>query len=344
MTRPPVHLVAVGTALPGPPIDNATLAARFGLPQVWQQWVDTFVGTRSRHYAVDLETGEVRYTLADLAETAGRRALATAGIDATAVELMVMSTSSPDLLMPATVNQVADRLGIDGIPTFQLQSGCAGAVQALEVASRMLGTGDYGNALVLGGDTSAKHFDAQMNSADLPAEAQINGLLFGDGAGAAVLSAEPVYGAPVLCGIFTRLVGLGRSPGQVVDWYSWGHRTSDRPPVVEDFKAVEQWAPQMAADALDELLDGLGWKKPDLDYLLPPQLSGRMTERVLDELSVPAEPISRVLEIGNTGNAIPYFQLEQVLPRLSDGDRLAGISVEASKWVIAGYALEMAAD
>ncbi|RFS86726.1 3-oxoacyl-ACP synthase [Actinomadura spongiicola] len=344
MDRPDIHLLAVGTSLPGPAVDNATLAARFGLPRAWEQWIDTFVGTRSRHYAIDLETGERRYTLADLAEAAGRRALAAAELDPAEVDVVVMSTSSPDMLMPATVNVVADRLGVDGVPTFQLQSGCAGAVQALEVAAQMLRCGPHRRALVLGGDTSAKHFDVGMRAPDVPMEAQVNGLLFGDGAGAAVLGTGPAYGSPVLRGVFTRLVGRDRSPGQTVEWFSWGDRTMDRPPVTEDFKAVEESAPRMAAEALDEVLDGVGWKKSDLDYLLPPQLSARMTERVLEELDAPgAEPVSRVLEIGNTGNAIPYFQLEQVLPRLADGDRLAGVSVEASKWIKAGYALEMAA-
>lgn len=343
MTRPPVHVLAVGTALPGPLIDNETLAKRFALPQVWVQWIDVFVGTRSRHFAVDLESGEIRYSLADLVETAARRALTGADVPASAVDLMVMSTASPDMLMPATVNLVADRLGIDGIPTFQLQSGCVGAVQALELASRLLATGDYRNALVLGGDTSAKHFDVSMDVAQVPPEAQINGLLFGDGAGAAVLSIDPVYGTPVLRDVFTRLVGLNRTPGQLVDWYSWGHRTTDRPPVSEDFKAIEQWGPPMAVETVDELMDRLDWKKSELDYLLPPQLSGRMTERVVESLAISAEPVSRVVEIGNTGNAIPYFQLERLFPQLSEGDRVAGVSVEASKWIKAGYALEMVA-
>jgi 3-oxoacyl-[acyl-carrier-protein] synthase-3 len=342
MERPEIHVLGVGTALPGPAVDNATLAQRFGMPAVWQQWIENHLGTRSRHFAVDLETGEIRYSLTDLAETAGRRALSAANVNASDVDLLVLSTASPDMLMPATVNMVADRLGINDIPTFQLQSGCVGAVQALELAGQMITAGPYRTVLVVGGDSSAKHLDVSMDLGSVPAEVQINGLLFGDGVGAAVLSPEPVYGSPVLRGVFTRLVGMHRPPGQMVDWFSWGSRTGDTPPVAEDFKAIEESAPKMAAEALEELLAGLGWAKSEIDWLLPPQLSVRMTERIVGALAVPAaDQVSRVAEIGNTGNAIPYFQLEQLMPQLTPGDRAVGVSIEASKWLKAGYALEL---
>jgi acetyl-CoA carboxylase carboxyltransferase component len=70
--------------------------------------------------------------------------------------------------MPATVNLVADRLGVDGIPTFQLQAGCSGAVQALEVACHFLAASEHRTALVIGGDTTAKHLDTNLDIASLP--------------------------------------------------------------------------------------------------------------------------------------------------------------------------------
>jgi 3-oxoacyl-[acyl-carrier-protein] synthase-3 len=339
-----IRILGVGTALPGPPVDNARLAERFGMPVVWQQWMETYVGTRSRHFCRDLDTGEVRYTLTDLAESAGRRALAAADLTGDDVDAVVMSTASPDALMPATVNMVADRLGIDDVPTYQLQSGCTGAVQAMEVAGRMLRTGDCRTVLVLGGDSSAKHLDVTMDIRDVPPEVQINGLLFGDGAGAAVLSTQPAEAAPVLLGVFTRLIGRNRAPGQTVEWFSWGDRAtaSQRLPVTEDFKAVEESAPKMAIEALEDLLGRVSWTRSQVDYLLPPQLSAKMTARIVEALGLPAaDPVSRVAEIGNTGNAIPYFQLEQLLPRFAPGERAVGVSVEASKWIKAGYAVEV---
>jgi len=336
-----IHIRAVATALPGPAVDNATLTERFGMSAAFEQWIDAFVGTRRRHFAVDLETDEVRFTLADLAADAGARALAAARVGPSDVDLMVMATSSPDALMPATVNVVADRLGIDGIPTYQLQSGCAGAVQALDVAGQLLRSGRYTTALVLGGDTCAKHLDLTVDGATLAPAEQINGVLFGDGAGAAVLSTRPAPGAAVLRHAFVQLVGLRRPPGQVVTWSGRARRPSDGPPVVEDYKAIEESVPVLAVEALHRILDELDWKDSEVDYLLPPQLSGRMTERITARLDLPhAREISCVADIGNTGNALPFFQLELALPRMVTGDRAVGVAVESSKWIKAAFAVE----
>jgi 3-oxoacyl-[acyl-carrier-protein] synthase-3 len=337
-----IRVVAVGTALPGPPVDNATLVRRFGMPAVWEQWIDAFVGTDTRHFARNLETGEVRYSLTDLCETAGRRALTAAGLTGADIDLVVLGTATPDLLMPSTACLVADRLGIDGVPAYQMQSGCTGALQALDVAAQALAGGRCRTALVLGADTSAHHLDLDLNLADAPPEVQVNAMLFGDGAGAAVLDTRPGEGSPVLRHVSCKLVGLGREPGQVIPWYGPAERIPDELPVSEDFKGVEQSAGPMAERALADLLDLLEWKRTEIDYLLPPQLSGRMTKRVVDALDMDgAKVVSRVTEIGNTANALPFFQLERLLPLLEPGDRAVGLSVEASKWIQASYAVEM---
>jgi 3-oxoacyl-[acyl-carrier-protein] synthase-3 len=341
MTFPDTYIRSAGTALPGPAIDNATLTKRFGMPTVWEQWIDGFVGTRTRHFAVDLETGEVRYSLADLCHAAGARALVAAGLQPLDVDLLVLGTSSPDQLMPATVNIVADKLGIDRVPTYQLQSGCAGAVQALDVARQMLRSGGHRTALVFGGDTCAKHLDVKMDVAALSPAEQINGVLFGDGAGAVVLSTEPGPDAVLLHRASVELVGLGRPPGQVVSWSGRAVRPADGPPVSEDYKAIEESVPLLAAEALQDILEELDWDDSDLDFLLPPQLSGKMTARITEHLELPhAREISCVVETGNTGNALPFFQFERLLPRMNAGDRAVGVAVESSKWIKAAFAVE----
>ncbi|HEX6526876.1 MAG TPA: 3-oxoacyl-ACP synthase III family protein [Streptosporangiaceae bacterium] len=343
MDSPDIYILSVGTALPGPAVDNATLTRRFNMPEAWEQWIDHFVGTRARHFAVDMQTGEVRFSLTDLGETAGRRALAAAGVPPADVDLIVMGTSSPDQLMPATVNMIADRLGIDRARTYQLQSGCTGAVQALDVAYHMLRSCGLRNALVLGADSCAKHFDIHMDVASLPPAAQINGALFGDGAGALVLSTGASPGSAILRHVLLKLVGLNRPPGQVVEYFGAAHRDSGRLPVAEDYKAIEESVPVLAAETLKELLDEMDWQESEVDYLLPPQLSGRMTARITEHLDVSqATEVSCVAEIGNTGNALPFFQLERALPRMIAGDRAIGIAIESSKWIEAGFGLEKA--
>ncbi|MFJ8854017.1 3-oxoacyl-ACP synthase III family protein [Streptomyces sp. NPDC102437] len=231
-----------------PAIDNSALARRFGMDALWEQWVDAFIGTRSRHLAIDLDSGELAVSLAELAAEAGSRALAAAGLEPGEIDVLVMGTATPDQLMPATVNLVADRLGINDVPTYQLQSGCCGAVQALDVGRRMLQSAGHTNALVLGGDVCAQFFDLDADLMSLRPEELVNAVLFGDGAGAAVLTTEPAPGRPVIRRVLNRLIGLGQQPGQVLRWYG---PAQGKPPegagVAEDYKAIEERVPTKPA-------------------------------------------------------------------------------------------------
>lgn len=338
-----IYIRSVGTALPGPPIDNATLAGRLGMSGQWEQWVEKFIGTRSRYFSVDLNTGEPRCSLASLCRDAARKALSGGGFSFRDIDLVVMATATPDLLMPSTVNVVADELGIDGVPTYQLQSGCTGAVQALSTARHMLLTGDYRSALVIGGDIGARYYEFDRDFSRLPPDEMVHYVLFGDGAGALVLSTEPGPGALAVRNVFTRLTGLGRSPGQTLDWFGPADRRVSRKAASEDYKAIEELVPDLTVEVKDEICDRIGWKDADVDFLLPPQLSGRMSGLLVKRLAMPdATEISCVHETGNNGNATPFFQLERAFDQMADGQRSLSICIESSKWIKAGLAAEKA--
>ncbi|MEV8361734.1 3-oxoacyl-ACP synthase III family protein [Streptomyces niveus] len=337
-TTPTSYLASVGTALPGDPVDNATLSKVLGINE---EWIEVFIGTRTRYFARDLGTGVVRWSLADLCAQAAERALAAPGVDPSEIEFIVLGTATPDTLMPATVNHVADQLGLDQIPTFQLQSGCAGAVQALGVAQSMIASGQYRTGLVIGGDVCSKHLDLQRDMSGAAPGDLVNYVLFGDGAGAAVLTDEPRGQGVALRQVLNRFTGLGRAPGQVIEWFGLADRYDDRQALVEDYKAIEESVPVMAVEILWEMLGELDWEADQLDYLLPPQLSGRMTRRITEELDVPtATDISCVADTGNNGNALPFLQIEKLLERMSGGERALAVAVESSKWIKAGFALE----
>jgi 3-oxoacyl-[acyl-carrier-protein] synthase-3 len=336
-----IHLRAVGTALPGPPIDNAALARRLGMGERWQEWIEAFIGTRSRHLSVDLDSGEQRATLGDLCHDAAHAALSAGGFEPEDVDVVVLATATPDLLMPATVNVVADTLGVDGVPSFQLQSGCTGAVQALSLAERMLAGDGPRTALVIGGDISARYFDFDADLTRLPPDEMVHYVLFGDGAGAAVLSTEPGPDSVTVRHLFTRLDGLGRAPGQTLDWFGPVDRDSDRKFASENYKAIEELVPPMTVGAKEEVCALLGWTESDIDFVLPPQLSGRMSARLFEELAIPgAKDVSCVAETGNNGNATPFFQLEHAFREMAPGQRALGVCIESSKWISAGFALE----
>lgn len=339
----PVRILAVGTALPGPPIDTAALAACFGMDQAWRQWVDTFIGTKTRHLAVDLTTGQIRHSLADLGEQAARTAIDRARISVEDVDVIVLGTATPDELMPATVNVIADRLRINDIPTFQLQSGCSGAVQTFDVAHALLTTGRYRTALVIGADVIAKHYDVTADLSKVPPAELVNYVLFGDGAGAAVLTTEDVPEAPVVRAVLTRLTGLDREPGQVLRWYGLADKDTGERPAREDYKAIEESVPVLAVEIVEELLEDLDWTREDVDYLLPPQLSATMAEKIANRLDFPAaKEISCVVDVGNNGNALVFFQLEELLSTMSAPAKALAVAIESSKWIKAGLALEAA--
>ncbi|MFC4147274.1 3-oxoacyl-ACP synthase III family protein [Micromonospora mangrovi] len=338
MAEPTVCVAGVGTALPGPPVDNATLAARLGLDA---RWIDTFIGTRTRHFAVDLPSGKQLATLADLAEEAAAEAMRRADVVAGEIDFVVLATASPDELMPATVNRVADLLGVDRVPTYQLQSGCAGAVQALDVGRMLLGGAEHRTGLVIGGDVCARHMRLDRDFHRAPSAELVNYVLFGDGAGAVVLSTDDRPGAPALRAVRHRVTGLRQAPGQVIRWFGEADRDTDVRGFEEDYKAIEERVPELAEQALWELLDATGWRPEELAYLLPPQLSGRMTRLIRQRMGVPdAEEVSCVEATGNNGNALPFLQLERLVERIAGGERAVAVCVEASKWIMGGFALE----
>ncbi|MFC3575162.1 3-oxoacyl-ACP synthase III family protein [Streptomyces yaanensis] len=335
-----VYLSSVGTALPGEPVGNAELARVLGANE---EWIEVFIGTRTRHFARDLATGEVRWSLADLCAMAADRAVRAAEVALEDIEFVVLGTATPDTLMPATVNNVTDQLGLDQVPTFQLQSGCAGAVQALSLGRTLITSGEYRTGLVIGGDVCSKHLDTGRDLTKAAPSDLVNYVLFGDGAGAAVLSDEPSGEQVALRHVLNRFTGLGRKPGQVIEWFGLADRHDDRQALTEDYKAIEEQVPVMAVEILWELLGELDWSVDDLDYLLPPQLSGRMTRKITEQLDVPgATEISCVAETGNNGNALPFLQIERLLEKMTAGQKALAVAVESSKWIKAGFALEKA--
>ena len=336
-----IYVESAGTALPGLPVDNAALTRRFGMSDQWEEWIRTFLGTQTRHLAIDLDSGERRGTLAELCELAARRALDAAGLAAADIDLVVLGTTTPDHLLPTTACAVAELLGINGVPVLQLQSGCSGSFQALDLANRLLTTGAYRRALVLGGEMFEKYFDLDQDFSRLPPEQLINYMLFGDGAGALVLGAEPRGAATALRLTSAKATGQGRPPGQTLEWYGSADRRSDRELASEDYKAIAESVPRMSREILDQVLSEVGWARADVDYILPPQLSGRMTGRVVDALDlVGSKEVSCVTRIANTGNAALFFQLERALALMGSGSRAIGISVESSKWIRAAFAIE----
>ncbi|MFI9024300.1 3-oxoacyl-ACP synthase III family protein [Streptomyces sp. NPDC053560] len=336
--RPTVaHIAAIGTALPGEPVDNESLGRLFG---VSGEWVDIFVGTRTRHFARDITCGTDVHSLTDLCVEAADRALAAARLEPSDIDFLVLSTMTPDMLLPTTATRVADRLGLNYVPAYQLHAGCSGPVQILELAQSLIRSGRHAG-LAIGGDVMSRCLDVRRNLAELPTEELVNYLLLGDGAGAAVLTAEPLGERLAVRGVLHQFAGRGRPSGQVIDCCRYAARERERVTTYEDHNAIEESVPSLSAEIMWDLLDSLGWNLHDVSFLLPPQLSGRMTERVMKHLDVTGvREVSCVTDTGNTGNALAFLQAARLLPDMRRGQRALSLAVESSNWIKAGLALE----
>jgi 3-oxoacyl-[acyl-carrier-protein] synthase-3 len=335
-------IIGVGEFLPGDPVTNEKMEKVFGLRA---DWVDLAIGTRTRHFAVDLESKQVRFRLADLCERAARGALESAGAAAEDIDAIVLSSATPDHLMPATVNVVAERLGIDQVATFEIQSGCAGAIQAVLVAKALLETGAFRTVMTISGDTSYKFIDFSRDFSKLPPSELINFALFGDGAGAAVLTTSPRVRGIRVDHAVNRFEGKGRKPGHLLHWYVPGGAAPEAThdgaaSASEDYKAIESNVPVMARELLEELLGMMGRTREDVSFFLPPQLGGKISGSIIRGLELsPDRCINRVAEVGNTGNATPYFQLTELHRRMRSGDTAIALAIESSKWIKTGLAL-----
>ncbi|WP_045859446.1 3-oxoacyl-ACP synthase III family protein [Teredinibacter purpureus] len=333
-----VTIIGVGTHLPGKPIDNKKIQEKFN---VNAEWIDLVIGNETRHLVMDLDTGEVNSTLADICALASAQALDKAQIDPEEIDFVVMGTATPDHLMPATVNFVCEKLGINNVPTYQLQSGCAGAMQALDIGTVLLRSGQYTTGLIIGGDVCAKYIDLSQDFSGLSSSELINYALFGDGAGAAVLTNEDSEGMEILHTL-NRCEGLNREPGQELNWLgSAAIKYDDVQPLREEYKAIETEVPRMARETTTELLAKAGWDENNVDYFMTPQLAGLMTDKIIDYMALPHEKsVNCVAVSGNNGNALPFLQLKMLSEKLQKGQTAIGVAIESSKWIKGGIVLQ----
>lgn len=335
-----IAIKGIGTYLPGLAINNEQLAEFLGISP---GWIDLFVGNKYRHFAYDWKENKVKQQLVDLAEQAAQNALSQSGIDKANIDFLILSTATPDYMMPATVNLVADRLGLNNISTYELRSGCCGIMQCIDTAVSMLLSGRFTTGLLIGADTCNKQLALNKNISTLPATELINYVLFGDGAGAIVVSNEPCKNDLLIEATLNRFTGLGRSPGQIVNWQAGNYvdpGCMDEATLHEDYKAIEKFVPQMAKKTMDDLLNLLGKSGEEINYYLPPQLNGNMIDAVVAAMQLPMQKvINCVVETGNNGNALPLLQLEKLATQFKAGESAIQVSIESSKWLESGMAL-----
>ena len=262
------QIVGCGAYLPERILTNEELTRTV---DTTDEWIVERTGIRQRHIAADGE-----FT-SDLAIEAAERTLASAGVGADAVDLIVLATATPDNTFPATAVKVQARLGITRGAAFDVQAVCSGFVYALAVADNFIRCGQVGTALVIGAETFSRILDWKDRSTCV---------LFGDGAGAVLLRAvETDVPNGARCVLSTHLHSDGRQHDLLfVDGGPSSTQTVGQ--LRMSGRDVFRHAVGLLSGAVDEALAANGLSADDIDWLVPHQANKRIIDAMARKLKV----------------------------------------------------------
>ena len=291
------RIIGTGSFLPPRRLTNADLAAELATKGVEtsDEWIVERTGIRARHFAAP------DVTSSDLGAEAARRALDAAGLQAADIDLIIVATSTPDMVFPSAACIVQQKLGISGCPAFDIQAVCSGFVYALTVADAMIKTGAASTALVIGAEVFSRLLDFSDRTTCV---------LFGDGAGAVVLQASETPG--ILASDLHadgRHVGILCVPGHVS-----GGQVLGSPLLTMDGQAVFKLAVGVLDSAARAVLAKANLSAEDVDWLIPHQANIRIMHSTARKLKMPLEKlIVTVDQHGNTSAASIPLALDEAV-------------------------------
>jgi len=277
------RILGTGSYLPARRLSNADLAAELAQQGVEtsDDWIVERTGIRARHFAAD-EQG-----CSDLATEAARRALNAAGLAAQDIDLIIVATSTPDMVFPSVATMVQHKLGAAGCPAFDVQAVCSGFIYALTVADSMIQSGSAKRALVIGSEIFSRILDFKDRTTCV---------LFGDGAGAVILEASNTPGI-----LATDLHADGKYkdilcvPGHV----NRGSILGD-PVLKMDGQAVFKLAVGVLEDTARASLAKANLTDADIDWLIPHQANIRIMQSTAKKLKLSTDKV--VVTVDQHGN------------------------------------------
>ena len=287
----------IGSYVPARKVDNQELSQKVDTSD---EWIRTRTGIKERRIAEDNEN------TSDLALEASRRAIADAGISAEQIDLVLVATITPDMAFPSTACLLQHKLGIPKVACFDLEAACSGFLYALDVADGMLSSGRYKCALVVG----AEKLSSIMDWGD-----RTTCVLFGDGAGAAVLSKEG-QGAELLgfqCGADGSNPTLLHQPagGSMLPASSETVETGEHF-LKMNGREIFKSAVRVMERAATELLAKHGFDKSDVDHVIPHQANARIVESLSQRLEIPLDKFyCNLHKYGNTSAASIPLALDE---------------------------------
>lgn len=256
------------------------------------EWIFSRTGIRERRFAADDQA------TSDLATIAAKDALAAAGISATELDCIVVGTSTPDMILPATACMVQHNIGATNAFAFDINSVCSSFVYAMEVADNFITCGKYKTVMAIGADTYSKILDFE-DKGTAP--------LFGDGAGAIILRATEDNQ-----GILCTYMGSDGSGWQLIQVPSSGSRKPITPETIAaketTFKMAGKQVYVFATDVIPKIIEKVcakaGVTVNDLDYIIPHQANVRMIDFISKKFAIPKERFLLNLDrYGNTSAA-----------------------------------------
>ena len=302
------RITGTGSYLPPRRLTNADLAIELAAKGVEtsNDWIVERTGIHARHFAAP------DVCSSDLGVKAAQQALKAAGLQPDDIDLIIVATSTPDMVFPSVACILQNKLGIAGCPAFDVQAVCSGFVYALTVADALIKTGSATKALVIGAEVFSRILDFSDRTTCV---------LFGDGAGAVVLEASDTPG--ILSSDLHadgKHVGILCVPGHV----SGGHALGD-PLLKMDGQAVFKLAVGVLESAARAALDKANLTDADIDWLIPHQANIRIMQSTAKKLKLPLEKlIVTVDQHGNTSAASIPLALDVAVRsgKIKKGDTL----------------------
>ncbi|MGE8233293.1 MAG: beta-ketoacyl-ACP synthase III [Stenotrophomonas sp.] len=271
------RIAGTGSYLPEKVLTNDDLTK---IVDTTNEWIESRTGICERHIAADSET------TSDLGYNAALRALEAAGIEASQLDMIIVGTTTPDLIFPSTACLIQARLGASGSAAFDVNAACSGFIFALSVADKFIRSGDAKHILVIGAETLTRIVDWTDRTTCV---------LFGDGAGAVVLKADEETGI-----LSTHLHADGSKKELL--WDPIGVSVGFDKPGKINMKGndVFKYAVKALDSVVDETLQANGLDKSDLDWLIPHQANLRIIEATAKRLDMPMDRV--VVTVDKHGN------------------------------------------
>jgi 3-oxoacyl-[acyl-carrier-protein] synthase-3 len=279
-------VLGCGSYLPSRVLTNSELSR---MVDTSDEWIAQRTGIRERHIAAEGET------TSDMGLAAARAALDAAGVDAQSIDLIVLATSTPDNTFPASAVQIQAGLGLTRGAAFDLQAVCSGFVFGLATVDGLIRTGAFKRALVIGSETFSRILDWTDRGTCV---------LFGDGAGAVVIEAQPQPGTRADRGVLTsHLRSDGRHKAKLyVDGGPSSTQTVGH--LRMEGRAVFKHAVAMITDVIEDAFKATGYTAADIDWFVPHQANQRIIDDSAKKLGIaPEKVVSTVARHGNTSAA-----------------------------------------